>query len=325
MQTRPHVVVAVGVVFTALSSIFIRLSDAPSLAIAAYRMVFTTILLSPLFLRERIRGRGAAGNEGAIDRGGNGGEAVRRTDGRRPGRAASPGAPPTLRGAVLLSLVSGVFLALHFAFWISSLSYTSVASSTVLVTTHPIIVGLLGFLLLGEHLSLRGVLAMLGALGGSVVLVWGGLGAGESVFLGNVLAFLGSVTVAGYMLLGRVVRRRLSVNAYTMIVYSVSALLLVAAAVVTGVPLYPYPLRELAIFIALAFFCTLLGHSLFNWALRYLQPTIISTSILGEPVIASLLALALFGEVPTPYTLVGAALILVGIYLFIRTDRKSVV
>lgn len=292
-----QLIIVVGVVFTSFSAIFVRLSDAPSLAIAAWRMVFTTVLLAPLFLRERSRARS-----------------------RPPEAAGDDAAVPSRRTAILLSLASGAFLALHFGLWITSLSYTSVASSTVLVTTHPIIVGLVGFVLLGEHLSLRASLYMLGGLAGSIVLVWGGFGEGDSALLGNVLAFLGAVTVAGYMLLGRVVRRRLSVNVYTMIVYSTSAAMLVGAALVAGVRLGPYPPREYLLFAALALFCTLLGHSLFNWALRFVKPTVISTSILGEPVIASILALVVFGEVPTILTLVGGAIILASIYLFVREE-----
>lgn len=293
-------VIVAGVVFTSFSAIFVRLADAPPLAIAAWRMVFTTVLLTPLFLRERSRAYAS-----------------------RTEATGAPGAVPTRRTAILLSVASGAFLALHFALWITSLSYTSVASSTVLVTTHPIIVALVGFVLLGEHLSLRASLFMLGGLAGSVVLVWGGFGEGDSALLGNLLAFLGAVTVAGYMLLGRVVRRRLSVNVYTMIVYSTSAVVLVTATLVAGVRLAPYPLREYLLFAALALFCTLLGHSLFNWALRFVKPTVISTSILGEPVIASVLALVVFGEVPTPFTLTGGAIILASIYLFVREEAAA--
>ncbi|MFW6355838.1 MAG: DMT family transporter [Spirochaetota bacterium] len=289
MRLKPQFVVAIGVVFTSLSAILIRLSTAPPLAIATYRMLFTTLLVLPLFAIERSR-------------------------------SASR---PTKRSAVLLSVASGGFLALHFALWITSLSYTSVASSTVLVTTHPIIVALVGFLLLGERLSLRGVLSMLAALGGSVMLVWGGFGNGASASYGNLLAFLGAATVSGYMLLGSVVRRSLGVNTYTFIVYAVATVLLLGATVVTGTPLFPYSIRELALFFGLAFICTLLGHSLFSWALKYLKPTVISTSILGEPVIASLLAMMLFGEVPSLSTLIGGAVILLSIFLFVRSEART--
>ena len=293
MRLKPRVVIAIGVVFTSFSAILVRLADAPPLAVASWRMIFTTVLLTPLVAYERIRPASPRSTPNAA-----------RSD---TGRTSS----------ILLSVASGMFLALHFALWITSLSYTSVASSTILVTTHPVIVGVTGFLLLGERIPLRGLLFMITAFAGSVILVWGGLADGEATTFGNLLAFLGAVTVSGYLILGRVARRHLSVNGYTIIVYSVAAVLLVAASLLFGVPLGPYPARELLIFFALALFCTLLGHSLFNWALKYVTTTIVSTSILGEPVIAGLLAILFFGEVPTLLTFVGGSVILVSVYRFL--------
>ena len=300
MRLPPFLVVSAGVVFTSFSAIFVRFSSAPPLVIAAYRMWFTTILLSPLLIRELVR---AAQTPPASS---------------RPKSEQAPRPP-----VVLLSVISGAFLSLHFATWITSLSYTSVASSTVLVTTHPIIVAIAGFFLLGERMSWRATLFMLAALGGSVALVIGGFGAGGSAPLGNLLAFLGAVAVSGYILIGRVVRQHLSVNRYTFIAYGVSALLLTIYALVARDPLFGYPARELLIFLALAVVCTLLGHSLFNWAIRFMSPVVISTSILGEPVIAGVLAVVIFAEVPTVYTVVGGLIILISILLFVRESSRS--
>jgi len=296
----PILVVSAGVVFTSFSAIFIRLSSAPPLVIAAYRMWFTTILLSPLLIRELAR--------------------IVQTLPANPRSESEQAARPPV---VLLSVISGVFLSLHFATWITSLSYTSVASSTVLVTTHPIIVAFAGFFILGERMSWRATLFMVAALGGSVVLVIGGFGTGGSAPLGNLLAFLGAVAVSGYIVIGRVVRQHLSLNRYTFITYGVSAILLTSYALVAGNPLFGYPARELLIFLALAVICTLLGHSLFNWALRFISPTVISTSILGEPVIAGVLAVVMFSEIPTVYTVVGGLIILLSISLFVREASRS--
>lgn len=294
MERHPGLVVAIGVVFTSLSAVLIRLSDAPPLAIATWRMALASLLLTPIYARARLA---------------------------RP--AAEPAESAPSARALLLSLASGLFLALHFGFWITSLEYTSVASSTVLVTTHPILVGFAGMLLLRERLRLTEALAMLGALGGSVLLVGGGLAQGGTAPLGNLLAFLGAVAVSGYIILGRLIRRRLTATSYTMIVYPTAALLLGIAAAVGRVPLWPYGAREITIFAALAVFCTLLGHSLFNWALKFVKPTLVSTSILGEPVIASLLALLLFAEVPAPTTVVGGIIILACIGLFVRVEAAA--
>jgi drug/metabolite transporter (DMT)-like permease len=294
LQTKPTLVVAVGVFFTALSSIFIRLSDAPPLAIATYRMAFTSFLLLPLFLREHFRKK-TPHTRPEIDR-------------------------PVLGNgrAMAFSVLSGLLLAAHFALWITSLSYTSVASATVLVTTHPILVGIFGFFLFGERVTRTGAVLMVTAVAGGFLLVWEGLGDGGATATGDLLALAGAVTVSFYMLIGRYVRRHLSVNHYTMIAYSVAFLALLILTASVGVPLWPYPLQELLIFAALALFCTLLGHSLFSWALKYLPTSVVSTSILGEPVIASILAVFLFGEYPTTTTFVGGTIILLSIFFFVR-------
>lgn len=298
VHRRPYLVVAAGVVFTAFSAIFVRLSDAPPFIIAAYRMWFATMGVALLSAGDLIIRRKVKKPQAGL-------QAERR--------------PPV----VLLSVLSGVFLSLHFATWISSLQYTSVASSTVLVTTHPIIVSVAGYLLLREHLSRRSVVFMVAALGGGLILVVGGFGEGGSAPLGNLLAFLGAVAVSGYMILGRVVRRHLSNNRYTLIVYGVSAALLTIYAVVVRNRLFGYSGREIVIFLLLAVVCTLLGHSLFNWALRFVSPTAISTSILGEPVIAGVLAIVIFQEVPTVYTVVGGLVILASIFFFLRESGKT--
>lgn len=268
-------------------------------------MWFTIFLLTPFLIRElACTPRVSPSTPRPADP---------RPESRRTGR------PPI----VLLSVLSGLFLSLHFAAWISSLSYTTVASSTVLVSTHPVIVAVAGFFILGERMSWRAALFMAAALGGSVVLVIGGFGTGGSASLGNLLAFLGAVAVSGYILIGRVVRQHLSTIRYTFIAYGVSAILLTIYALVAGNSLFGYPVRELLIFLALAVVCTLLGHSLYNWAIRFMSPTVISTSTLGEPVIAGVLAAVLFAEIPTVYTVVGGVIILLSISLFVGEAGRS--
>jgi drug/metabolite transporter (DMT)-like permease len=306
VRLPPVLVVSAGVVFTSFSAIFIRFSDSPPLIIAAYRMWFTTILVAPMLIRELVRERRTLAGQPP--------------DARPPQADGARGSAPPV---VLLSIISGVALSIHFAAWISSLSYTSVASSTVLVTTHPIIVAVAGFFVFKERLTWRAALFMLVALLGGAVLVVGGIGAGGSAPTGNLLAFLGAVTVSGYMLIGRVVRQHLSASKYTFIVYGVAAVLLTIYAIIAGNPLFGYSARELLLFLALAVVCTLLGHSLFNWALRFMSPTVISTSILGEPVISSALAALLFAEIPTVFTIIGGVIILLAIFLFVTENNRS--
>lgn len=281
----PRPVVLAGVLFTSLSSILVRLSVAPPLAIAAWRMGLAALLTVPWVVR------------------------------RGPDRRSLPG----LRD-ILLCLAAGGFLALHFATWITSLTLTTIASATVLVDTHPLFVVAAGFLLLREKVSGKALLFLGVALAGSGLLCFGDFRLGPDAVRGDLLAVAGAVTVSGYMLIGRVVRPRMSAALYTAIVYAASTMLLSILAVVMRVPLFPYPPREILIFLALAVFCTLLGHSLFNWALKYLKASFVSTAILGEPVFASLLGFLVFGQVPSATTLAGGFLVLAGLLAFVREE-----
>lgn len=271
--------------------------------IATYRLVFSTIFVLPLITAEIYRTRSGT---------------------RRPsGNDSSPAEHAALRGSdLLLALASGVFLALHFGTWITSLSLTSVASATVLVTTHPIIVAGVSAVLLGDRLKRSSVLFMLAALAGGALLAAAGAGDGQSRLLGNLLAVGGAVAVSGYIIIGRVLRQRMSLNRYTLIVYGTAGILLVATTAIAGHPLLVTSVRELVIFVALALLCTNLGHSLISWSLKYVRPTLVSVSILGEPVVATTLALIIFQEVPTAWTFTGGAIVLIAIALFVRQENQ---
>jgi drug/metabolite transporter (DMT)-like permease len=283
----PAPVLVAGVVFASFSSIFIRLSSAPPLIIAFYRMGFAALLLAPFFITRTLR----------------------------EAKALTP-------REWLLLLASGLSLGMHFATWITSLSYTSVASSVVLVSTHPILVYLLSRLFLGERGSLRRFLFVLCAVAGSAVLSIGDLAKGEHALLGDLLALLGAASVAVYLVIGRSVRARRSVTLYTFLVYSISALFLLGSALLMGERFAPYPARDFALFAALAVVCTLLGHSIYNWALRYLSSTYVSVSVLIEPIAATIMAYLFFGELPNWLGGLGALMVLAGIFGYSRIREE---
>ncbi|WP_455383366.1 DMT family transporter [Salinispira pacifica] len=296
--------VLVGVVFTSTSAILIRLSDAAPLAIAAYRMTFSALLMLPAMIWTI---------------------APRRMPQSPPATAdAAAGNRIHLRTSDLLwCMLSGLFLALHFASWITSLSYTTVASATVLVNTHPIFIVAASALFLNERPQPLSILLILAALGGSVLLALEpGAERGDSL-LGNGLAAFGAAAVSGYLLIGRIVRPRLGLTQYTFIVYLSAALILDLACVVSGTPLFGLRPVNYLIFVGLALFPTLLGHSVFNWALRYLPPTFISIAVLGEPVIATLLALLLFREVPTLLTVAGGIVVIAAISGYLLREGRT--
>ncbi len=223
-----------------------------------------------------------------------------------------------------LALGSGILLALHFAFWISSLDYTSVMSSIVFVSTNPFFVALASVLLLRESLRRGTIIGILiAALGGALVgLTDLGVGGAESL-QGDALALAGAVTVSGYLLIGRRLRRELSLVAYIGLVYTTAAVVLLALAFVMRTPLLGYSPLAYALIILLAVGPQLIGHSAYNWALKYVSATFVTITVLAEPIGATLLAIPLFAQVPSPVKLVGGVLILIGIYFAAREESMN--
>ncbi|HSA35264.1 MAG TPA: DMT family transporter [Methanomassiliicoccales archaeon] len=273
----------VAILAVSFASIFVRWSDSDPLVIAGYRMLFASLILAPFAFHER------------------------------------KDAVPMDRRTVGSVVLTGIVLAVHFFAFISSLRYTSVASSTLLVNFHPLIVGAASVLIIKES-SKRTVIGVTIGFVGVAVIALTGLGTGES--FGNALALLGGVMAALYILAGRMLRKTLGIFTYAFSVYLTAAAVLLASAAINGVSLWPYPTGELLIFLALAVVCTIFGHTVYNWSLRYLPAPVISTSLLGEPILASLLALVLLGEVPIWTVVLAAPLILIGVGLT-AMDRKQ--
>lgn len=289
----PYAVLFAGVLIASSSSIMIRYLgrdyDVPSLAIAAGRMGLAALILAPLALQR-------AGGE------------LRRLPTR----------------VLLLGLASGGFLALHFASWVSSLDYTSVASSAVLVTTTPIWVALAGFALFRERLGRAALAGIAITLAGSALIALsdgGGAAGGANPLLGDALALLGAITVTGYLLIGRALRSAMTILAYIWLVYTSAALLLALAMLLAGQTLLGYPWPVYMLLLGLAVGPQLLSHTSFTWALKYLSAAFVSVAILGEPVGSALMAWALLGENFAPLQLAGFAVLLAGIAMSARAER----
>lgn len=285
MQPRVFAVLLFAVGVISAASILIKLAEAPALVIAAYRLGVTGLLIGPTayaLRREELRALG--------------------------------------RHDWLLSLASGAFLSLHFIFWISSLQLTSVASSVVLVTTNPIFVGLGTFFVLGERLPR----ALVGGIGlavlGGVLIGSGDLALGGSALAGDGLALLGALAHSGYLLIGQRVRAKTDLLSYIAIVYGMAAILTLIAAVLSGISFVGYPTLTYVWMLLLALGPQILGHSSYNWALRYVSAAAVAVVILGEPVGASLLAYVVLGESLTWWKVVGGVLVMSGIYLATRAD-----
>lgn len=222
------------------------------------------------------------------------------------------------RGEWALAAVSGLMLAAHFWSWITSLEWTSVASSVVLVSTQPIFVAALSALLLGELPSRQQWAGLVIAVVGTAIIGWGDLGQGRSTLVGNVLALGGALFAAAYFIVGRQLRPRLDFWVYTGVVYGVAAVALMLAVVASpGVSLLGYGGRDWLVFAALAAGPMLLGHGGINYALRYLPAYVAILAIVGEPVGATLIAwwIPAIGEVPSPQLVVGGVLVGAGVLL----------
>lgn len=223
-------------------------------------------------------------------------------------------------------VVAGTCLALHFVTWFTSLGYTSVASSTVLLATHPLWVGVLSALLLRESASRLEWLGIAAAVAGAAIVGWGDARAGSAPFLGDGLALLAALMLALYVIAGRRVRPHLGLWSYVTVVYSVAAVLTGILAIASGAGLTGYPAATWWAFVALAVGPMLLGHTGFNWALRYVRAYVVSVLQLLEPIGATLIAVIVLGrsEVPGANTLVGGAVILLGVWIAIRAARERV-
>jgi len=222
-----------------------------------------------------------------------------------------------------LVLLSGLLLAIHFLSWIMSLSLTSVAASVVLMTTHPIFAAVGSYVLLDEPLEKRMVLALIVAVIGGAIIGLGDLGRGTHQLLGDLLALVGGISAAGYFLIGRRLRARLSLMGYAYPVYGSAAVILFVVLLISGLPRFPERPETWFWLGAMALGPQILGHSSLNWALRYLSATFVTLATLGEPVGSTLLAWWLLGEKPTIWAVVGGLLILGGIVVASRAERPE--
>ena len=286
-RVPPMAALAVAVLAVSTSAILIRYSAAPSLVKAFYRVLFTVALLAPLAVlrhREAILGLS--------------------------------------RRHLLSAGATGVALAVHFGAFFESLEWTTVAASVTLVQVQPVFVALGAFLLLGERLGRRLALGIAVSLAGMAVMTLPGASlAGTRPLLGNALAILGALMMAAYVLAGRSLRQEVALVPYVAVVYTVCAASLLAFALGDGATVWlgAYPPREWLLFLAMAVGPGLLGHTVINWALEHVESSVVSVTLLGEPVGSAVLAVLLLGEVPGARTVAGGAVVLCGIYLTVRS------
>ena len=279
-----YLVLATGVVAVSWAAVLIREADAPALVIAAYRLGLAALPAGTLALATG-RGRVAEG------------------------------------GSWVWPVLAGGFLALHFAFWIASLQQTSVVTSVVLVTTNPLFVGLASPFLLRERVPAATWAGIGVASVGAATMAAEDFGEGMGAVVGDAYALLGAVFGAAYLMMGRRARPQMSWLKYIGAVYPVAAVLLLASVLVAGEPLTGYSAKTFLMFGLLALVPQLIGHSAINWALGYVPAALVAVAILGEPVGATALAAFILKETPSGIEMVGALLVLAGVYVALRPGR----
>ncbi|HET7577753.1 MAG TPA: DMT family transporter [Bacillales bacterium] len=281
---HPYLALLIGVSAVSTAAIFVKLSSAPASVIATYRLVFAVLLMTPVIV----------------------------TKYRREWAQVS-------RRDWMICAGAGVFLAFHFIFWFGSLEYTSVASSVVLVALQPIFAFLGTYLFFHEKWTLKTMAGGVLAIIGSMIISWGDFQASGTALWGDIMAVIGAIMVTVYFLLGQNARKRLSLMMYTYLVYGMASMVLFSYDFAFGEAVGGYPAKDWLIFLGLAVIPTLLGHTIFNGIIRWVSTSVVSTSILGEPIGATILAYFILNEAIKLSQWIGGAVILLGIYVFLAS------
>lgn len=288
-KINPKLLLFLGVVGVSLSAIFVKYSSAPSLVTATYRLAWTVTILIPLSLKKSL-----------------------------------PEIKRFTKKEVFAAIAAGILFALHFTLWFESLKHTTIASSTVLVDTD-VIFAAIGFcIFMHGRIPKKGIIAIGVTVCGGVITALAGGGEGTSSFFGNMLALSAAVLIAGYTLIGRYARsRNISTTAYTLITYSSCLVTLLILDFATGTPITGYGIKEILIGLGLAVFCNLLGHSIVSWSLKYLTPAYVSAVKLCEPVFSTILGVLIFREIPNAMQVLGAAIIIGGVYVYSAVENAA--
>lgn len=283
-----YLIVFLGVAGVSLSPVFRRYSTGPSMILALYRVSYATLILTPFVL---ARHRQELFH-------------LRRRE-------------------LLLCVCSGIFLGLHFSAYFESLHLTSIAVAAVLVNTEALFVTLGSVVFLKTRLSGKAWLAVFITFVGSVIVAMADL-AGGGALKGNLMALLGAVMGAAYTLVGTICRKGgISNSVYTYLLYASAALTVLVISLLSGLPLTGYEPVNLLTTLGMAVFCTLMGHSVYSWGLKYLPASFISTAKLLEPVLAAVWGLLLFAERPAPLVIAGGAIVILGIALYSRVEQEA--
>ena len=278
----------IGVTAVSMSAIFARLANAPSSITAFYRLLFSFIIILPILLIRNL-------------------EELKKIS----------------KKDFLLSLVSGIALAAHYSLWFQSLKYTSVASSTVIVTLQPLFSIVAGYFIFKERYTKLAILGFIIAIVGSVIIGWRDFQVSTTALIGDVLAFISAGLISANFLLGQYIRKRLSALTYTAVTYFASSVFLFFVVIFTNTPLTGYPLYTWLNILGLTLISTMLGHVVFMWLLKWFSASVVSMTILGEAVGACILGYFILKESISINQFIGIIIILFGIGLFLKEHKQN--
>ncbi|MCM3769224.1 MULTISPECIES: DMT family transporter [Priestia] len=280
----PALFLLVGVLAVSFSSILIKWSEAPASILGMYRLLFTVLLFLPFL----------------------------------PWRKMNVLLKNTTVKEWLMLAVSGVFLGLHFLFWMESFSHTTVASAMILTALEPVFVVAGAYFLFKEKTGKVGIISILIAVSGAAIIASGDIGVSKTALYGDLLSVLGTVAVSVHMLAGQDLCRKMPPIIYSFAVFLIGGLVLFVYNIWTHVSLTQYDTKDWWIFLLLALIPNIFGHALFNWLLKYVGATTISMAILGEPIGAIILAYFLLGEMTTASQLVGGTIVMISVMVFLK-------
>jgi len=288
-RANPKLILILGVLGISISAILVRMSNAPSLVLATYRMMWTVLILVPFSLKKSL-----------------------------------PEIKNIQKKDWVFAILAGICFALHFTFWFESLKHTTIACSTVLVDTDVIFASVGFCLLMHGKIPKKGIIAIIITVCGSILTALsGGISANGSLF-GNTLALIAAVLIAAFTLIGKYIRsKNISTSAFTLIAYTTCLIALISLDFVTGTPMAGYGIKELFIGLGMAVFCTLLGHSVLNWTLKYLSPGYVSAVKLCEPIFATILGMIIFNEIPSFTQIIGAIIIMSGVFIYSTVENSN--
>jgi drug/metabolite transporter (DMT)-like permease len=288
LSSNRYIALGIGVAAVSTGAILARLAEAPAIVTAAYRVGLATLIIAPFaWVKAKDEIISLSSRE------------------------------------IILGALSGLFLALHFAAWISSLGYTSVANSVVLVNTNPLWVGILTPFITGERLKRASIAGIIISVIGAGIIGAGDFASGENALFGDFLAVIGGICAAFYLLIGRNLRSKLSLTAYITVCYGSAAVFLWLAVLLSGMRVTGYSTSTVASFFGLAIVSQLIGHTCFNWALRWFTPGLVAVTLLGEPIGSTILAYIIFNEKLTVLKLAGGSLILAAIYISAAGENRK--